>query len=243
MSRFLKAKSWLSTLSDSDIGSIVSQINTEGIYSAPEFLSKDELLHMQEFVSAAIEKAGNKTVSLKKDEASDTRLNELVDSSEFSDFIFRLYSTGFGTPPPNLDCYQILRCLTGESAAAHSWKFHYDSYMITALVPIVVPSKGMRGDFLIIPNTRHMRSSYALNLLDKVLLDNALTQKMLRRRISDGQRVKRISLTPGNLYLFWGYRSIHTNEAVDDEMVRATVLFHYADPHTGSFLKRQLGRA
>ena len=50
----------------------------------------------------------------------------------------------------------------------------------------------------------------------------------------------RIKLKPGNLYLFWGYRSIHTNEPCDPDKTRATALFHYVDPHTDSRLKRAL---
>jgi hypothetical protein len=47
-------------------------------------------------------------------------------------------------------------------------------------------------------------------------------------------------MKPGNLYLFWGYRSIHTNEPCDPDKIRATALFHYVDPHIGSRLKRAL---
>ena len=41
----------------------------------------------------------------------------------------------------------------------------------------------------------------------------------------------RIKMVPGNLYLFWGYRSVHTNEPCDPASIRATALFHYANPH------------
>jgi hypothetical protein len=52
----------------------------------------------------------------------------------------------------------------------------------------------------------------------------------------------RISLVPGNLYFFWGYRSIHANAPCDIEKIRATALFHYVDPHSDSKLKRLLYR-
>jgi hypothetical protein len=48
--------------------------------------------------------------------------------------------------------------------------------------------------------------------------------------------VERIKMVPGNIYFFWGYRSIHANEACDPTKVRATALFHFANPHAGSNL-------
>jgi len=243
MNGFSEARLRLSTLSEADLKSIAGKIETDGIYSVADFLSNDELLPLQAFVAAQIEQAGSESVSLDREGVASSGLGELVGSQEFTDFIRRLYSAGYGPPSSEFQDHRVLRCLTGKSAASHSMNFHYDSFMITALIPIVVPSKGLRGDFLIIPNTRHMRSRYLFNLVDKVLLDNALTQRRLRRRASNGGSVKRVSLTPGNLYLFWGYRSIHTNESVDEDMVRATALFHFADPHANSFLKRQLGRS
>lgn len=44
-------------------------------------------------------------------------------------------------------------------------------------------------------------------------------------------------MVPGKLYLFWGYRSIHTNEPCDPDAIGATALFHFADPHSNSTLK------
>ena len=240
MAAFLTAKSWLSSLSDSDIEAIVDVVNTDGIYSGPQLLSDDELKHMQAFVTSTICEAGHETVSLSREQARVSGLNDLPDSGEFSDFIRRLYAAGYGAPTSDFEVHQVLRCLTGRTAAVHSWNFHYDSYVITALIPIEIPADGMRGDFLLIPNTRQIRSNYARNLVDKVLLDNAWTQKMLRKRVPAADRMKRVHLTPGHLYLFWGYRSIHTNEEVSSDSVRATALFHYVDPHAHSSLKRRL---
>ena len=79
---------------------------------------------------------------------------------------------------------------------------------------------------------RGIRPAYLLNAADKVLLDNPLTQKLLRFSVERrALKPVRITMKPGNLYFFWGYRSIHANEPCDPERVRATALFHYANPH------------
>lgn len=236
------ARYWLSALSDKDVAAIARQINQDGISCIPNFLTTEDLGHMRSFVSATIKRAGQQTVSLKSDELAGSGLDDLGNSAEFKALFARLYSIGLGRPAPEVKFYQILRCLTGKSVADHSLIFHYDSYAITALIPVEIPESGRRGDFLIIPNTRGIRSSYLFNLADKAILDNALTQRLLRRRASGGKGMKHVSMVPGGLYLFWGYRSIHTNEPIDEGAVRATALFHYADPHADSYLKRQLGR-
>jgi hypothetical protein len=75
-------------------------------------------------------------------------------------------------------------------------------------------------------------------LLDKILLDNPISQWLLRY-----VSMQKISMVPGNLYLFWGYRSIHANEACDLDKLRATALFHFGDPHINSKLRKITGRA
>ena len=100
------------------------------------------------------------------------------------------------------------------------------------------------GHLVMAPNRRPVRSSYLFNLLDKIILDNPATQYLLRLGFSRGLlKLKQIPMVPGNLYLFWGYRSVHANEACDPDKIRATALFHFGDPHADSGLRRFTGRA
>jgi hypothetical protein len=86
-----------------------------------------------------------------------------------------------------------------------------------------------------LPNTRKVRRTYLFNALDKVVLDNRLTQAVLRKTATSRKLpLTRVKMTPGNIYFFWGYRSVHTNEPCDPDKVRATALFHYANPHRKS---------
>jgi hypothetical protein len=110
--------------------------------------------------------------------------------------------------------------------------FHYDSYVVTVLIPIEIPTAGMTGDFLMLPNTRRVRKRYAANVIDKVILDNPVSQFLLRTLTKANViRPTRIRMVPGNAYFFWGYRSVHTNEPCDSDRIRATALFHFANPH------------
>jgi len=41
----------------------------------------------------------------------------------------------------------------------------------------------------------------------------------------------------GDLYFFWGMRSLHANQACAPSSVRCTVLLHFGDPHENSVFK------
>ena len=220
-------------VSDSTIKELVTTINTQGWASIPNFLAPADLEHMQSFVDTAISRSNGEYVHFNgRDSVAGSGLEELADSPSFQQLIRRIFEQGTGRTGPDQKFYQVLRCLSGESGQKNSLIFHYDSYVVTALFPIRIPDSGKSGDLVMLPNTRKVRSSYWVNAVDKMMLDNPLTQGVLRmaarhKRLS----LSRVKMQPGNLYLFWGYRSVHTNEPCDPEKVRATALFHYANPH------------
>ena len=223
--------------------SLVRDIDNNGYACISDYIPPPDLESMQAFVTLAIERSGGHYASFKgAEEVAGSTLDRMAHSLGFQNLMRCLYQAGTGKTAPDIGFYQILRCLSGKDAETHSLRFHYDSYVLTALIPIEIPTAGKKGDLLIIPSTRKIRRNYLSNVFDKILLDNKLSQTLLKRYVKTSSRVVRISLLPGNIYFFWGYRSIHTNEACDPENVRATALFHYADPHAGSRLKKMLQR-
>ena len=226
------------------VASIVKDINEKGFGVLPNYVSAADLGTMRNFVRGALVSTGGKYASFKGPEAvAGSGLDLVAKSSEFRALMKRIYELGTGKSAPDTSFYQLLRCLSGHDAQLHSMRFHYDTYVLTALVPVEIPTSNLKGDLLVIPNSRKVRNSYFANMLDKILLDNNITQSLLKRYArSSAARIVRIGLTPGNLYFFWGYRSIHTNEACGPQDVRATALFHFVDPHADSTMKRWLGR-
>jgi hypothetical protein len=222
-------------LSDAAVSAIVADIDRIGYAMIPDFIVADDLARMRRFVAGAVERSdGEYAGFVGPDSVSDSGLDDLARSQSFQDMMHRIYERGTGDAAPKQDFYQLLRCLTGQSVRVHSFLFHYDSYVVTALIPIEIPTTGRTGDFLMIPNTRPIRKNRASNLADKVLLDNRATQWLLRSLTALGViRPVRIKMVPGNAYFFWGYRSVHTNEPCDPNKVRATALFHYVNPHAG----------
>jgi hypothetical protein len=223
-------------VSEEQISTLVGELDTKGYGYIPNYVAKEDLQRMQSFVSSAIQDNGNEYVHFNGPEAvSGSGLEELAKSERFQQLVHAIYERGVGKKAPKESFYQVLRCLAGNTGKKNSLIFHYDSYVVTALVPIHIPSSGMAGDLLMYPNTRSIRSQYLMNAVDKVLLDNPLSQRVLRACV-DSKKLSpiRVKMQPGNLYFFWGYRSIHTNEPCDPDKIRATALFHYANPHRKS---------
>ncbi|MBW9117646.1 hypothetical protein JNB88_28910 [Rhizobium cauense] len=230
-------------ISDDQLQAMYNAMERDGYCCIPDFLTISSLSTMQEFVASSVRSSQNEYVAFKGREAvKGSGLDELAQSPQFQSIFSRLYVASRSKPAPAVEFYQLLRCLTGKGMMEHSLNFHYDSYLITALIPIVIPDTGRAGDLLLVPNARPVRQTYAGNLVDKVIVDK-IRQKSLRTRAqNDPSSFTRIKMVPGSLYFFWGYRSIHANEPCDPDTVRATALYHYFDPHADSRLKARLRR-
>jgi hypothetical protein len=224
---------------------LVADMNKVGFGVLPGYLNPADLEDLQRFVENAVASAGGEYVVFTGKEAvAGTLLERLSASIPFVNLLREIYQEGSGQPAPDQSLYQVLRCLKGETGLSHALRFHYDSYVVTALLPVIIPQSGSAGHLVMAPNRRPVRSSYLFNLVDKIILNNPLTQFLLRLGFRSGLlQLKQIPMVPGNLYLFWGYCSVHANEACDPNKIRATALFHFGDPHADSGLRRFTGRA
>ncbi|RXT56503.1 hypothetical protein B6S44_05400 [Bosea sp. Tri-44] len=223
---------------------IARQIESEGFAVIDDYVAPDQLQTAQNFVRQAVARNGGNYLAINGSEKlGGTFLHDLATDPGFIALCHGIYESSTGKPAPDTPFYQVLRCLAGSLAKANSLNFHYDSYLLTALIPVIIPDHGKTGDLLLIPNSRGIRSHYLTNFADKILLDNWLSQRLLRMLYARRHAmIRHLKLKPGNLYLFYGYRSIHTNEECSPDAIRSTALLHYFDPHAESSLKRMLRR-
>ncbi len=239
------AASLMPELSETQIEQIVADINRSGYGVVENFLSPQTVSSLQDFISTSVERGGNQYLGLiGKEAVQSTALEMLSDSPAFNRLMHRVYEFGMKKPAPSQSLYQVVRCLKGESGLVHSYYFHYDSYIVTALIPIHIPTSGQTGDLVMSLKRRPFRSSYVRNLVDKVLINNKFTQKMLKGfAISETHGFRKVKMIPGNIYFFWGYNTVHANEPCDINQIRATALFHFGDPYTNVGLRKITGRA
>jgi hypothetical protein len=221
---------------------LVNEMNTRGYGVAENCISPEALTDLHRFIYNSVDSTGGEYIAFSGPEPfKDTFLQALAESTNFHDICRELYALGTHKPAPPIAFYQLLRCLAGKTGKQQSYFFHYDSFVLTILVPILIPTEGQPGDLIMFPNTRPIRKTYLGNLIDKLFLDNRLMQGWLRKGVISGRlKPERIKMQPGNVYFFWGCRSIHTNEPCDPDKIRATALFHYVDPYADSWLRKAL---
>jgi hypothetical protein len=233
------------TFSDTQITRLIEAIDNDGFAVLPGWASQSQLEEVQALVARAVAAAGNDYVALSGNESvAGTPLHDWGNSRDFIDLCRRIVAGATGQQSQETTLQQTLRCLTGNGGRRESLIFHYDSFVLTTIMPVCMPEEGESGDLLMIPNRRPLRSNYALNLLDKLLVDNKWVQRRLASRFNrDSEAFTRIRMEPGNLYLFWGYRSLHTNLPVAPDALRATAVFHYHNVHGKSSLASRVRRS
>jgi hypothetical protein len=220
-------------VAESLLDRLIDDMNRNGFGVIPNYVDAPDLQRMRAFVADAIESAGHKYVGfVGKTAVAGSVFADLSESPGFVNLMKSIYERGTRRPAPPVDLYQVLRCLAGETGEAHSLIFHFDSYVVTALIPVEIPSSGQSGDLIMLRARRGVRKTYLANLVDKLLLDNRGSQKLLRILHKKGRLpVRRVKMVPGNAYFFWGYQTVHANEACDPQAVRATAIYHFANPH------------
>lgn len=164
-------------------------------------------------------------------------------SVPFKDMLADLYKHQTGRDAaPTEQVFPVIRCLQGRSGLRQSHFYHFDATAVTALLPLVIPTEGEHcGDLIIFPNVRRVGFQALRNVIEKAVLHNTASQKLTALAVRRGWlKPIRLKLVPGNLYLFSGYRSLHANDVCDPAMLRATVLFHFGNPHYESTVARYL---
>src|SRR5689334_13007476 len=133
---------------------VASEINKSGFFVLPGYVGPDELAQAQSLVIATLnEKSGASVIVRGSGTLTETFISELPRDLGFLKFCRDIYEAGLGTKAPDAGCYQVLRCLAGTSSE-NAMRFHFDSYVLAALIPIIVPPDNPRGDLLLLPNVR-----------------------------------------------------------------------------------------
>lgn len=223
------------------IALLVNDIDQRGYAVIEQAFCAEDLANMRHYVEQhASQHNGQYFAYHGLDALADSPMARLAGSPELATLLDRLHRHATGAAAASREIFPVLRCVQGGSGARESNAFHYDATLITLLVPVFIPEEGQqRGDLMLFPNLRPVRSSVALNVAEKALLQNRFSRRLICRGMEAGWlKPRTLPLVPGNLYLFWGYRSLHANQACSPQVRRATALFHYGDPHAGSLATR-----
>jgi hypothetical protein len=123
----------------------ISDMARDGVAVIPDFLLAG-LGTLREFVSDAVDANGGQyTCFTGAETLAGTPFGDIAQMPAFVRLMRRVYELGLGKPAPAQSLYQVLRCLKGSSGLKHSMNFHYDSYVVTALLPVHIPTSGKTG--------------------------------------------------------------------------------------------------
>ncbi|WP_424630464.1 hypothetical protein [Bradyrhizobium sp. SYSU BS000235] len=163
---------------------------------------------------------------------------ELTDDPQMRRLMQSLVQIGCPKAKLEDDIYTGLRVVAGSTGEERSLLHHYDRHVITVLAPILIPDgpKRRAGELIVFPNRRGYRRFALFNVIEKAIAHSTWYRNRITRKLAAGDLPNIKYLKPGNLYLFWGYRTYHSNFPVDTDMVRATMLLHYGDPHPDSLI-------
>jgi hypothetical protein len=230
---------WMDPVSDEAVSDLVGDIDERGYCVLPNYLSLEEIIPIRQIAETAVREAGGEYVGFKGVAAfAGTALAALPESDEFRALCRRIYLAATGRVEPGMEFYQVVRCLQGQTGQQHSYRFHYDAYVLTVIIPIAIPQEGLSGDLVIVPKMRPIRRFYLSNMFDKLVMETRPAQWAIRV-IADRRALNSIAIkmNPGDAYFFWGYRSIHTNRPCSPDKLRATAVLHYGDPHVNSKMR------
>ncbi|MFD1802531.1 hypothetical protein ACFSFZ_10035 [Mixta tenebrionis] len=223
---------------------LIQDIETQGYAVVEKAVTEEGLARFRQWIEEVSFGAGQRYQAIFGDveKIDRTPLADLSENADFRQLMRMMAEKTLQRSLADQSVLAVLRCVQGESGKRKSNAFHYDASAITMLLPIEIPQQGAaRGDLLLFPNLRRFRTSVLLNVLEKTLMQNGLSRRLLSWAIK--QRLVKpltLHLQPGNLYFFYGYRSFHANDACDPAFRRATALFHFGDPHYGSLLTRSI---
>jgi hypothetical protein len=129
-----------------------------------------------------------------------------------------------------------LRIIAGPRGEGDAFWFHYDASVVTMVVPIFLPDAGSgnSGELVGLFNKRPLRRFVLSNIIDKAVGQSRFYRRHILRRLDRADYLQRIDMEVGNLYLFWGYRSLHGNMPCESGALRATLLLHFGRPHGSS---------
>jgi len=224
---------------------LADEIDTNGFAKLSDAVTPPDLARLRAWTDTQAQKHQGEYFAYHGDAMlGDSLLADYWSDVRFKKLLAGLYRQAAGKDAASDRIFPVLRCVQGNQGTRESNAFHYDASLVTALIPVFIPTEGeQRGDLMLFPNIRRVRHWVLFNVIEKALLQNRFTRSWIIKGMQR-QWLKPyiLRLEPGNVYFFWGYRTLHANKSCSPDVKRATALFHFGDPHTGSLATRLILR-
>lgn len=215
--------------SDENIEKIFQSLNKNGLHCIENSIPKDLLDQFQNEIKEYLNENGNRYFSkINPANEPNSSFSFIKNSKSFVALINKLASRALNRKIEDSENLNVLRVITGKNAESQTLKFHFDAYAVTALIPIFIPEGKPQdsGHLVAWLNLRKLRNIQIINLCEKIFFQNILIRKFLSYVVLRNPEKFMHKMVPGNIYLFWGYRTLHANFGVNKDFLRSTFLFH-----------------
>ncbi len=207
----------------------IKRLNEEGYFVINDFISDEIYNQFKIDTNQYLESSKNKNFKLTDYDLNESIFNKYFLDSEITQLvsnIFKLTNIEY----KNEECFRVLRSLIGQESNMQNKKYHFDSYYLTLLFPIMIPKypDTKNGDFYIIPNVRKIFKNSFLNLFVKFLFQNKISYLLYKSKLFD-KMFKPIKIIPKekSVIIFWGYKSLHGSADLGKDRKRVTLLYHF----------------
>ena len=204
-----------------------------GYIEIENFFSDDQFEQIKKFVDQKIIENNNKSFFLTSNTNSDIDFffkTNLTINKKIETIIKQFNFVKIDEN--NHETYKCLRVLKKSRIKKQSRDFHFDSHLLTILVPIYIPNRegSENGHLMMSPKLRAETKNIFKNIFQKLFYQNKILSQLtkyawFRKKIS----LEKIILKPKSIFIFNGFTNLHGNLEIFEEDTRATLLIHAYD--------------
>ncbi|WP_126298341.1 hypothetical protein [Mycolicibacterium phlei] len=214
---------------------IADGMDARGVVCLPNAVSEDWLAEARDEVRRYLAEHGERNSLVRS--PSTPALAEMISDSRVLRLLTDIIRTRL--PEAKADAELLdgaVRIIAGPHEEGDAWWFHYDASAITVIVPIFIPDagRGTSGELVGLFNRRPFRRFAISNVVGKAFSQSGFYRRRLLRRVGKPGFGQVVDMTPGDMYLLWGYRSLHANMPCRSGALRVTLLMHFGRMHPGS---------
>lgn len=219
--------------SEAEISKFCADMNTRGVAEIHNVIRPWVIEEARDYLLSEGKRMNLTSFSLRWNSMQSCVLTDLQKNRSLKKFLSSILNAAGVDAKDDEYIHHVVRCTNGLTNKADAHAYHFDQYNLTALMPIETPSDPCAncGDLVVYPNLRGFSTNVVANLIYKAFFQNGILSRLMRTRLAKYLfKAEVIKVKPGNLYLFYGYRTFHGNLPIDEKFRRMTALFHYNDP-------------
>jgi hypothetical protein len=131
------------------------------------------------------------------------------------------------------ESYIVIRCVKDNDKKMRYYP-HYDNYLDTYVIPLLIPEISPRGELHYLENARKIPKNIFISTITKFIVQNFLARLIIKNYL--GHLFLTLNVSPGDVVHFNGLTTLHYNKTVSSE--RRSILIHINNPFKNTLLNK-----